>query len=102
VARRPRPEAGADDGTRVRAALLDRLSERAARYPARVEADVDGRRPGAHFASPWPDLLARAERGEPVTVRGSLLRDVVPGLDPGARYVVDVDGAVSLATEQTF
>lgn len=95
MARRPRADIRADDGARIRSALLARLAEKAERYRERVEAD-DGR-PGAHYRSPWPDLAARAERGEPVTIRGFALRGIVDVPDPGARYVVDVDGAVSLA-----
>ena len=70
----------------VRGFLLDTMRARCARY----REVVDG------YRSPWPQLVAQLEAGEPVVVYVyQLPREARAGLDPGGRVLVDADGTVS-------
>ena len=70
----------------MRGFLLESMRTRYERYREVVDS----------YRSPWPQLVAQLEAGEPVTVHVyQLPREARAGLDPGGRVLVDTDGTVS-------
>lgn len=86
----PRRRRRSSPGAELRAYLVERIRPKVDKYrPFVVFED------GAVAVSPWPNLLARLEAGEPVTVPGYLLpADVRAEHGASGFFTVAADGTV--------